>query len=207
MKLFIDTEFMEDGVTIEPLSIGIVSDAFDSLYIVNTGADRTRANEFVRANVLPHLDDDPGPGVRYLQLPRHEIGAAILSWVNGLTPNGEALEFWADYGAYDWVLICQLFGNMTDLPEGWPMFIRDVEQFRHDVGWDGPFPYEETRNYQAEPEHQAINDAYTTFQRWVFLTALVEARVTELTPEVFLKADLDASRGKHPSNGTPDPTN
>lgn len=37
-------------------------------------------------------------------------------------------EFWADYGAYDWVVICSLFGTMMDLPKGYPMFCRDLQQ-------------------------------------------------------------------------------
>lgn len=201
MKFFIDTEFMEDGERIIPLSIGIVSERFHSLYIVVTDVDRSLANEFVVANVLPTIDIPPPNGVVYLRLARAEVAGAIESWLVGLTEDG--IEFWADYGAYDWVLFCQLWGNMTDLPEEFPMFVRDVEQFRHAVGWAGPFPYEESRDYSAEPEHNAINDAYSTFQRWAFLTALVEARDTELTPEAFVQADLDASTAKHPTSQPP----
>ncbi len=204
MRFFLDTEFMEDGEQIRPLSIGIVSERFHALYIVVTDAKRDLANDFVRKNVLPHIDTAPPPGVLYLRLAQREVGAAILDWMEGLTE--EPPEFWADYGAYDWVLFCQLWGNMTDLPEGFPMFVRDVEQFRHDVGWDGPFPHEEERNHLIEPEHNAINDAYATLQRWAFLTALVEARDTELTPEAFVEADLLAFREKHPSGYQPKPS-
>ena len=106
MKFFIDIEFMEDGERIIPLSIGIVSERFHSLYIVVTDVDRSLANEFVVANVLPTIDIPPPNGVVYLRLARAEVAGAIESWLVGLTEDG--IEFWADYGAYDWVLFCQL---------------------------------------------------------------------------------------------------
>lgn len=34
----------------------------------------------------------------------------------------------------DWVVFCQMFGTMLDLPNGWPMFCRDIRQFRSDKG-------------------------------------------------------------------------
>ncbi len=30
--------------------------------------------------------------------------------------------------SYDWVVLCQLFGTMMDLPKGWPMWCRDLKQ-------------------------------------------------------------------------------
>lgn len=202
MRYFLDTEFVEDGSTIVPLSLGINTESGAALYIVFEDADRSLANTFVQVAVIPHLDDEPPPGVRYVRCGREEAAHVLLQWVNEHLEEGVwSPEFWAECGAYDWVLVCQLFGTMDDLPEGWPYFIRDVEHLRADVGWDGPYPYEEGRN---DALHNAINDSFGTRENWRFLTAL---RDTELTPEVFLKADLDASRGKHPSNGTPDPTN
>lgn len=29
---------------------------------------------------------------------------------------------------YDWVVLCQLFGTMMQLPKGWPMYCRDLRQ-------------------------------------------------------------------------------
>ncbi len=37
-------------------------------------------------------------------------------------------EFWAYYADYDWVVLCQLFGTMMDLPAHWPMFCMDIKQ-------------------------------------------------------------------------------
>lgn len=36
---------------------------------------------------------------------------------------------------YDWVVLCQLYGTMMDLPKGWPMYCRDVKQLC-DSAWE-----------------------------------------------------------------------
>jgi hypothetical protein len=48
----------------------------------------------------------------------------VLAFIQG-TPN---VELWAYYGAYDHVVLCQLFGSMAELPAGVPMFTHDVQQ-------------------------------------------------------------------------------
>jgi len=37
-------------------------------------------------------------------------------------------DFYAYYSAYDWVVFCQLFGTMNDIPKGFPMFCYDLKQ-------------------------------------------------------------------------------
>lgn len=37
-------------------------------------------------------------------------------------------EFYGYYSDYDWVVFCSLFGRMIDLPEGFPMYCRDLKQ-------------------------------------------------------------------------------
>ena len=138
MKLFFDTEFIEDGVTIDLLSIGIVSEDGREYYAEPEEADRTRACEWVKDNVLPHLC---GP-----IKPRKVIAEEIVAFV------GENPEFWAYYADYDWVALCQLFGRMIDLPPTWPKFCLDLKQSA------GP----QKLPKQKTTEHDALNDA-----RWV----------------------------------------
>ena len=38
------------------------------------------------------------------------------------------VQFYAHYADYDWVVFCQLFGTMMDLPKGFPMFAFDLKQ-------------------------------------------------------------------------------
>jgi len=39
-----------------------------------------------------------------------------------------SIEFYAYYADYDWVVFCQLFGTMMDLPVFFPMYCKDLKQ-------------------------------------------------------------------------------
>lgn len=120
MKIFFDTEFIEDGHTIELLSVGLVRDDGAVYYAEPAETDRTRADEWVALNVLPHLE---GP-----ILPRSQIAQEIVKFC-GPTP-----EFWAYFSAHDWVALTQLYGKLIDHPAGWPMRCNDIAQFGHMKG-------------------------------------------------------------------------
>lgn len=47
--------------------------------------------------------------------------------VSTVTKIDTNIEFYTYYGAYDWVVFCWLFGKMIDLPDGFPMFSRDLK--------------------------------------------------------------------------------
>jgi hypothetical protein len=55
VKYFFDTEFIEDGRTIELLSIGMVAEDGRELYRENSEAPISLANDFVKEHVFPHL--------------------------------------------------------------------------------------------------------------------------------------------------------
>lgn len=155
MRYFLDCEFIEDGRTIDLLSIGITCEDGREYYAENGEADLTRANDWVKANVLPHLK---GGGIR-----RWRIGSEILQFVGVDTP-----EFWADYGAYDWVALCQIYGPMIELPRGWPMFCLDIQQYAKRLGVTD-FP-------MSEDEHNALEGARVCRHRFIYLTALERDR-------------------------------
>lgn len=140
-RICFDTEFIEDGRTIDLLSIGLVREDGATYYAEPAETDRGRANEWVRENVLPYMT---GP-----VKPREEIAREIVEFA------GQSPEFWAWYADYDWVALCQLFGTMMDLPDGWPMFCRDLRQITD----SGPLP---KHDEQDGPEHNALSDA-----RWL----------------------------------------
>jgi hypothetical protein len=147
---------MEDGQTIELLSIGVVCDDGREFYAVSADADRSHANEWVAENVLPHLGEP--------LMSRRLIAAQMIEFVNA--GKGKP-EFWAYYGDYDWVVLCQLFGTMMDLPMGWPMFAMDVKQLCVSLG-DPRLPE------QTSTEHIALDDARWTRDAWAWLTAQID---------------------------------
>jgi hypothetical protein len=151
MRVWFDTEFIEDGHTIDLLSIGMVREDGGTYYAEPVEADLSRASEWVRANVLPHLT---GP-----RKPRRVIAEEIVEFV------GPSPEFWAWYADYDWVALCQLYGRMIDLPDGWPMYCRDFKQVCDERGW---------RIQQKDSIHNALGDA-----RWLARTMrLLAVRLT-----------------------------
>lgn len=153
MRYFIDTEFIERGPghPIKFLSIGIVADDGRELYCeIGNASDLIRADfalyrdPWLRDNVLPHLGSHG--------MTRAEIKQRILAFIGDDKP-----EFWAYFADYDWVVMCQLFGRMIDLPKGWPMYCRDLKQRMDDRGFGRDLLPE-----QGDAEHSALNDA-----RWV----------------------------------------
>lgn len=148
MKVWFDTEFIEDGKTIDLISIGAVREDGWRYYAEPAECDLSRASPWVVENVLPHTSGD--------KTPRAQIAADLREFM------GEKPEIWAYYADYDWVALCQLYGTMMDLPKGWPMFCRDVKQLCVSLG-DPKLPQ------QIGQEHNALADAIWTKHAWEFL--------------------------------------
>lgn len=148
MRIYFDTEFIEDGKTIELLSIGMVREDGEFYYAEPIEADVSKASDWVKTNVLPNLNGK--------LLPRTKIAADIVVF------SGEAPEFWAYFCSYDWIALCQLFGPMIDLPKHWPMYCNDVKQLCHQIG-NPKLPEQESA------EHNALNDAVWTMEAHHFL--------------------------------------
>ncbi len=55
MRYFYDCEFIEDGRTIDLVSIGVVDETGREFYAVSTEFDAARAGAWVRQHVLPQL--------------------------------------------------------------------------------------------------------------------------------------------------------
>ena len=79
-------------------------------------------------------------------------------------------KFYAYYADYDWVVFCQLFGKMIDLPNGFPMYCNDLKQEIDNV------PDQPIRNHVSYPkqqnEHNALEDARWNKKLHEFLNKL-----------------------------------
>ena len=167
-RFFYDTEFIERSdqghLWLDLVSIGIVSeDGTREFYAVSTEFDPDHAVPWVRRNVLDQLP----PPSSSVWMPRERIRAEVTEF---LGVDGEP-ELWAWYGAYDHVVLCQLFGTMSALPRRFPRFTRDLRQLWEDVGCP-PLP-------PPPPDaHDALADARHNLARWKVLAPLR----AELTP-------------------------
>ncbi|WP_080794476.1 polyadenylate-specific 3'-exoribonuclease AS [Corynebacterium pacaense] len=122
MRFFYDTEFIEDGHTIELVSIGIVAEDGREYYAVSTGFDPSRANNWVRDNVLNKLPNPADRSWRSVDRIREDI-LSFLSSGSGRP------ELWAWVGAYDHVVLAQLWGDMAGLPRSLPRYTRELRQY------------------------------------------------------------------------------
>ena len=73
MRYFYDTEFIENGSTIDLVSIGIVAEDGREYYAVSTDADHTKANKWVREHVLDKLPNPSSPLWRSREQIRTEV--------------------------------------------------------------------------------------------------------------------------------------
>ena len=177
-----DLEFLEDGRTIELISIGMVCDDGREYYAVNRDMPKRkiRKHKWLMENVVPHLPkahgDERNYQIGWLFNPydrcvksKPQIADEVMDFIRSAGPD---VQLWANYGAYDHVCLAQLWGRMIDLPEGVPMFTNDIQQERSRLGlsWDD-LPKQESG------EHNALADARhnRTVRRWL---AEQEARTT-----------------------------
>lgn len=153
MKYWFDTEFIEDGKTIDLVSIGIVAEDGRELYEVSNEFNEFKADHWVMENVIcklePHSDKP--------RKTRKDIALEVLKFIGTDKP-----EIWAYYADYDWVVLCQLFGRMIDLPKGWPMFCLDIKQ----LAWSKGNP---ALPKQEKGHHNALADARWNRAAWDFL--------------------------------------
>ena len=142
MRYFLDTEFIENGKTIDLISIGIVDEQGREFYAIRSGFDGSKANQWVNENVLAKLEND---------LPRY-TSEQIVDRLFVFMAGDKEPEFWGYFADYDWVVFCQLFGTMMDLPKHFPMYCRDIKQLLDSCGKvDVP--------KQTDGEHNALADA------------------------------------------------
>lgn len=164
MRVFYDCEFLEDGTTIELISIGLVAEDGRELYAVNADmpVKRIVKHDWLMTNVVPHLPRLHGDARlhagrrnplavdwRHSAVKPHWLIADEVRAFIQATPDP---QLWAWYGAYDHVALCQLWGRMIDLPEGVPMWTNDLKQ--EAMRLSNPDMPE-----QAEGEHNALADA------------------------------------------------
>ena len=122
VRYFYDTEFIEDGQTIELVSIGIVGENGSEYYAVSTDFDPSKANSWVKDNVLAKLPSPRDSVWKPLETIRTEV-------FEFLTQSSTPVELWAWVGAYDHVVLAQLWGDMAGLPKRMPRYTRELKQY------------------------------------------------------------------------------
>ncbi|GAA2946471.1 MULTISPECIES: 3'-5' exoribonuclease domain-containing protein [Streptomyces] len=161
-RIFIDTEFLDDGARIDLISIGMVTEDGRELYAVSSEFDQAavRRHGWLMANVWPSLPIAKNPrgkrGMDRLDVTHPDVRprAQIARLVHDFILSAPDPQLWAYYSAYDHVALAQLFGPMSDLPAGIPMQTCDLVQEAQRLGLT---PDELPQ--QADGHHNALADA------------------------------------------------
>ncbi|MDY2979610.1 MAG: polyadenylate-specific 3'-exoribonuclease AS [Lawsonella sp.] len=166
MRFFYDCEFIEDGRTIDLLSLGMVTETGEELYLVSTECDTSRANPWVQRNVLPKLPNPSDSAWCDRRTMRERITAF---WKHH--DDGHPMELWAWVAAYDHVVLCQLWGDMAALPRGVPRFTYELKQYWMHAGQPG---------IPGKPvgAHNALIDARWDLERFVAIRRALEGDAT-----------------------------
>ena len=157
VKYFYDTEFIDDGHTIELISIGVAAEDGREYYGISSEFNPERAGRWVRTHVLPKL---PSPSSQ-LYRSRKQIRSDLEDFFG--IDGDEPIELWAWVGAYDHVVLCQLWGPMTALPPAIPRFTRELRQFWEERGCPRMPP-------RPRDAHDALVDAKHNLRRYQLMT-------------------------------------
>lgn len=182
-RIAYDLEFIEDGRTIDLVSIGMVNiDATaETLYLISSQFDATAfwSRAWLVENVAPHLPwgrpikneplrpdpDDPRVMVRT------DIRDRVVDFILGPLGNREPVQLWANYGGYDHVCLCQLWGGMRGHPDRMPMWSHDLQQHAEYAGvLEADLPVQDTG------AHDALADALHLARCIRFLDAVLTGR-------------------------------
>lgn len=155
-RYFIDTEFLDDGQGVIPISIGIVCEDGREFYAQDgLVKDCDWSNyPWLAEHVIAHLSDDAWQA-------RAMIRLHLKKFIN----DGEGKpEFWGWCAAHDFVVLCQFFGSMMALPLGFPHYIKDFQQVLDERGIS-----DEELPEQEEGLHNALEDARHLKRLWGYI--------------------------------------
>lgn len=160
VRCFVDTEFYEDGSTIDLISIGAVRSDGGEFYAVNSNAQLHCVSPWVRENVLSQLP----PYSDAAWMPRAKIAERFAAFMGAdlYEPRPAVSEVWAYYADYDWVAICQMYGTMMGLPRHFPRYCLDLKQLSWLLGNPKHPP-------KGLGEHNALADARWNRGLYAFL--------------------------------------
>lgn len=182
MRISYDTEFYEDGKTIDLISIGMVREDGKEYYAVSNEFNTARVinHPWLMENVMTSIDHvlvySPLDGIPYdfvvtdaAAKSREQIKKDILEFTADVWP-----ELWSWYGAYDHVALCQLFGRMIDLPSRLPMFTHDIKQEQKRLKLPN-----DSLPRQVGGNHNALEDARHHMRMFEYIKALGDGSWTQ----------------------------
>ena len=187
-RYFLDTEFIDNGSSVDLISIGVVCNDGREYYAQSVEFASEMASPWVKEQVFPQLlycsyttHTSTRAGQRYgttllskvyhKQLLKEEgcplhtcawrTRAQIRQELLTFFQPGAGFELWGWCSGYDFVVFCQLFGPMMDFPPGYPHYIRDFQYLLDERGIS-----DEEVPPQEAGRHNALADARYLKNLW-----------------------------------------
>ena len=159
MRYFYDLEFGDTATVVSLVSVGVVAEDGREYYAVSSEFDPLAVHPWVAENVLPQLP----PASTWK--PRAVIAAELEEFF------GDDPVWWAWYGAYDHVALCQLWGAMPQLPRAFPRITLDVRQLWEHLGRP-PLPVQENGLHDALQDARHVGVKYHALAERAYLLGL-----------------------------------
>lgn len=165
MNYYFDTEFIDDGKTIDLISIGLLSEDQRHLYLVSAEYDESKASDWLKTHVLNHI-----PRTQR----RESLTDIAITVSEFIKPDERGNRIWGWYPAYDWVALCQLYGPMISRPPHFPKRPDDLKQLANTYH-KAPLPRQAGTKHNAFEDARWVRDAHIAILDWLKDRAIKEA--------------------------------
>ena len=180
VKVFLDCEFTSLEKEAELISVALISEHGEELYIEIGDVKNTAAyklldkdqKEWLVKNVFSNFfiaEDIRVMSGSYYKLEKKMCAGKIEEWLRDQVKgkNDVKVEFWGDVPAYDWVLLCDLWGGARNLPEYIHYIIRDLGTYLETKGIVADTSRESLLNEKIHGKlHNALYDARLSRSIW-----------------------------------------
>lgn len=181
-KIFFDTEFTGLHQKTTLISIGLIAETGQSFYAELNDYDKSQVDEWVQNNVIKNLlmsepkecEEEPFSAIRHhdnpvgndlyksyslqLRCNKERLELELEKWLSQFNE----VEMWGDCLSYDWVLFCEIFGGVLNIPKNVYYIPFDLSTLFKIKGID---PYINREKfalggyYFEMPKHNALWDA------------------------------------------------
>lgn len=165
MTLFYDSEFT--GLTADStlISLAFIDESGRSFYAEFSDFNRSQCDDWIATNVLSHcewIDTGTEPFIRTVGEETQCYGdsALVRQHLGDWLSTYQQAEVWADCHAYDWVLLCQLFGGAFQLPKSLFYMPMDLVTLLRLKGIDPDIDRNQLSGLANAVRHNALDDAH-----------------------------------------------
>ena len=174
MRFFLATQYIEDRNSLELCTIAIVDERGRKLHLGNqnylswitnsSSAKATQLTCMTPGAIADEVFSFIGGQIKYdslyspegLQLRGDSVKRTLI----------ETPEIWGCCSAYDWVVLCRLYGSKRNLPPTFPQYCKDIQQLYDLAGFElPPKPDNKPTLFQAH----WCKEAFNSFSRKLIL--------------------------------------